>query len=452
MEEGRRSLRTAIRTDRTRTAGGGAHASAPGGERLRRLREERGLTQSQLAGDRLSKAFISQLENGRSRASLETVGYLAERLGVSVVALMPDHAADQEIAYLFRAATVSIAGRRPDEAQEFLATLAPLLDDRRQLARARRLGAELLELRAEPDQALTEALAAHEQATAAGDPEEATRSCNLIVRLHFRAARFPAALLYNQRSIASAADSSVPAALRAMLLNNGGQIHFALGDSRQALRHFREAAMAAEDAEDLGQLGAAALGAGEAARRLGDMVTAVAQAERAQVVFERLEIRRLEARVQLNLADAFLDLDDLALAVQHAQRAWDTSRLVKDATTEALAVGRLAHIAAVEGRHEDAMRLAPEAVEAARRAGDSSFLALAHASLGEARALAGDAAGSDREFEEALTVLDRPGTSPEMSPTMARREVLLRHGRVLRVRGDLTAALDCVERAAHLMG
>src|SRR5436190_182900 len=52
------------------------------GERVRRLRNARGLTQSELADTRVSKEYISQIETGKTRPTPHTVEWLAERLGV----------------------------------------------------------------------------------------------------------------------------------------------------------------------------------------------------------------------------------------------------------------------------------------------------------------------------------------------------------------------------------
>jgi transcriptional regulator with XRE-family HTH domain len=50
------------------------------GERLRAAREERGLSQTQMGGDRYSASYISHLERDRRRPSPAAVEYLAERL------------------------------------------------------------------------------------------------------------------------------------------------------------------------------------------------------------------------------------------------------------------------------------------------------------------------------------------------------------------------------------
>jgi tetratricopeptide (TPR) repeat protein/DNA-binding XRE family transcriptional regulator len=52
------------------------------GERVRRLRTARGLTQTELAEARVSKEYISQIETGKTRPTPQTLDWLAERLGV----------------------------------------------------------------------------------------------------------------------------------------------------------------------------------------------------------------------------------------------------------------------------------------------------------------------------------------------------------------------------------
>jgi tetratricopeptide (TPR) repeat protein len=54
------------------------------GARLRELRVGAGLTQSELAGDRFSKEYLSQIERGKTRPTQETLGWIAERLRVDV--------------------------------------------------------------------------------------------------------------------------------------------------------------------------------------------------------------------------------------------------------------------------------------------------------------------------------------------------------------------------------
>src|SRR5919197_139856 len=67
-----------------------AHAAQAGlrlGERLRQLRVAAGMTQTELAGDRFSKEYVSQIERGKTRPTGETIEWLAARLGVDAAFL-----------------------------------------------------------------------------------------------------------------------------------------------------------------------------------------------------------------------------------------------------------------------------------------------------------------------------------------------------------------------------
>jgi tetratricopeptide (TPR) repeat protein len=54
------------------------------GVRLRRLRNDRGLTQTELAAARVSKEYISQIETGKTRPTRQMLEWLAERLEVDL--------------------------------------------------------------------------------------------------------------------------------------------------------------------------------------------------------------------------------------------------------------------------------------------------------------------------------------------------------------------------------
>ena len=52
------------------------------GARVRALRVSAGLTQTELAGDRFSKEYISQIERGKTRPTDTTIAWLAAQLRV----------------------------------------------------------------------------------------------------------------------------------------------------------------------------------------------------------------------------------------------------------------------------------------------------------------------------------------------------------------------------------
>ncbi|MFD0636117.1 helix-turn-helix domain-containing protein [Catenulispora yoronensis] len=85
------------------------------GQRLRRLRVERGLTQGALAGEELSTGYLSRLESGARQPTERAVRLLADRLGID-----PARFAEPEASPL--AETLAVAtGLGPDEAGPLLA-------------------------------------------------------------------------------------------------------------------------------------------------------------------------------------------------------------------------------------------------------------------------------------------------------------------------------------------
>lgn len=64
------------------------------GKRLRDYRKRLGLTQEDLSGDRYSAAYISHLEAGKREPSNEAIGYIADRLGISVEELWSGRSVD----------------------------------------------------------------------------------------------------------------------------------------------------------------------------------------------------------------------------------------------------------------------------------------------------------------------------------------------------------------------
>lgn len=60
------------------------------GERIKKLRKEKKLTQTELAGERLTKGMLSLIENGKAHPSMESLRFLAKQLDVEVSQLLDD--------------------------------------------------------------------------------------------------------------------------------------------------------------------------------------------------------------------------------------------------------------------------------------------------------------------------------------------------------------------------
>ena len=62
------------------------------GEKIRAARLDAGLSQRQLCGDAITRNMLSQIENGAARPSMDTLRYLAERLGRTVSYFLEEEA------------------------------------------------------------------------------------------------------------------------------------------------------------------------------------------------------------------------------------------------------------------------------------------------------------------------------------------------------------------------
>lgn len=78
------------------------------GEKLRQLRQQRGLTQAEVAGEAITRNMLSLLEHDQAAASVKTLRYLSQRLGVPLSVLMEE--ASQEEMSLEAARACYLAG------------------------------------------------------------------------------------------------------------------------------------------------------------------------------------------------------------------------------------------------------------------------------------------------------------------------------------------------------
>ncbi len=92
------------------------------GERLRQLRVAAGMTQTDLAGERFSKEYVSQIERGKTRPTRETIEWLAQKLGVDPGFLERGVSADERRrveTLLARAEALSESGQFEQANEEF---------------------------------------------------------------------------------------------------------------------------------------------------------------------------------------------------------------------------------------------------------------------------------------------------------------------------------------------
>ncbi|HXW47668.1 MAG TPA: helix-turn-helix transcriptional regulator [Streptosporangiaceae bacterium] len=100
--------------------------SATLGQRLRTLRKEQGLSQTDLAGDLVSPSYVSLIEAGRRSPEREVLEGLAQKLGCSPAYLetgiVPEEVTEQRLALQF--AEIALANGSVDEARAQFGELA----------------------------------------------------------------------------------------------------------------------------------------------------------------------------------------------------------------------------------------------------------------------------------------------------------------------------------------
>ena len=103
---------------RTLTSLSTPRASTGLGTRLRQLRVAASMTQSELAGERFSKEYVSQIERGKTRPTTETLSWIAERLGVDVSYLQTGQSWNEyaEVEAAVMRAEAAVEGQQYDEA------------------------------------------------------------------------------------------------------------------------------------------------------------------------------------------------------------------------------------------------------------------------------------------------------------------------------------------------
>src|ERR1044071_5892007 len=117
------------------------------GERLRQLRVAAGLTQTDLAGERFSKEYISQIERGKTRPTTETVEWLALRLGGDAGVLASGGSTDERAraeAILARADALSQEYQYAEAIDEYTAALPSVLGTGAPELRVRALNGEAM--------------------------------------------------------------------------------------------------------------------------------------------------------------------------------------------------------------------------------------------------------------------------------------------------------------------
>ena len=257
-----------------------------------------GLTQSELAGDRFSKEYVSQIERGKTRPTQETIEWLAARLGVDPSFLASGVSADERT----RVEGVLARAESLTEARDFEQAMEELEKVRAAVAAT---GAPELELRAVSAEAWTlfysgdvrKALKLFEQARelsetpAFSDVERSEALLGLGVCRYSLSSISTAVAILDEALKLSTSASGVTDPLRTRILYYRSRCRQRQRDWEAAREDVELALELAQGLNDRRGLAHLYLQASLIAERDGHWVLARSYAQRAKAIFEELSDR-----------------------------------------------------------------------------------------------------------------------------------------------------------------
>jgi tetratricopeptide (TPR) repeat protein len=342
------SMRRASRPHGTRTA----LSTLPGlGERLRQIRLGLGMTQSQLAGDRFSKEYVSQIERGKTRPTEETMKWLADRLGVDpsflAEGVSPDHRHRVETG-LARAEALTESGQLDDALRTYgdlerltVATGVPALEVRALLGTAK-----ALVLSEQPREALGLLVRARglSEAPHFSDVERA-EILHLMGVCRYRLSSISTAISLFDEALILAERSGLPSdLLRSDILHWRSRCYRRQRDYEAAREDVELALELSAGMSDRRTTGALYFQASLLAEREGHWVLARSYAERAKAQFEEVVDRKNVGRLLNNLGGLNFLLGRTDEAISHLKEAFATALDVGSTLDAAEAVSSLAQV------------------------------------------------------------------------------------------------------------
>jgi tetratricopeptide (TPR) repeat protein len=439
--------------------------SARIGQRIRRARLARNMTQGDLARGIFSVSYISAVERGQIRPSLVALEQLASRLQLHVAELLSEEH-DAEIEAALRAGAEGMFGSdqargdvisRLREAQslarlgrgaEALGILRELLEQplaprdltlvRFALATALATQGQLEAARAELEQALVSA----EQA---GDRDLLERCRYDLGQVHRRLDQ-PLLALECHRAGYIACQRGIirDVIFKLNIMSALGQDYLDLGAYAEAIHVLEEAVTLANKTGGRDGQGHIFQALADAYRAQNDMPHAKRYALLSIQSYEEAGDKRQAARMQTWLGRAYLDTNQLEDAEAHLEVARDTAKKLEDLQGAAEAARDLSTLYLRRTAYAAAEASAREAL--AEGAADPLLRAEALIALGEALQAHGKRRDAEKEVRAALQLL-RTGVSPRRSA-----QVLARTAAFYEERGDTTQALESLKQAWRSAG
>src|SRR5947208_4027350 len=445
-----RMPRTSL-TAQTRVAA--VPAGARLGERLRQLRVAAGLTQSDLAGERFSKEYVSQIERGKTRPTRETIEWLAVKLGVDSGFLEKGVSADERSrveAMLSRAEALTSAQQYEEAIAELensrtavLATGAPELEYRALTSEA---WARMEHGEVKPALQLLDRCRTIADNPGFSDVDRAQVLFRMgVCRYHLSSMASAVALFSEALGLAEV--SHLPCdLLRSEVLGWRSRCYRRQRDLEAARADVERALELAQALDDHRTMANVYFQASMVAERMGHWVLARSYAERAKAYYEQLNDERNVGRLLNNLGGLNFQLGKPDKAVEDLKGAY---RVLLDKGSDAEAanvVASLAHVHLMTGQVTTAEEEARHALDLLK--GREDFLL----DSAPTQLVLGRALMEQGRLDEANEMLHTAESSAEKLESISHRAAAwMAQGDLAGRRGDDTTAARLYRKAAEAL-
>ena len=423
------------------------------GERLRQLRVAAGLTQTDLAGDRFSKEYVSQIERGKTRPTRETIEWLAQRLGIDPGFLERGVSADERRrveTLLARAEALTEAHEYDQAIDEFencktavLATGLPELEVRHLVGEAW--------ARMERDE-IKQAIELLNQARGIAEAPEFSDvdRADILFRLgvcRVQLSSIATAIGLLNEALTLAEQSELPCdLLRADILGWRSRCYRRQRDLEAAREDVERALELAQALDDPRKTADVYFQASLVSERMGHWIQARNYAERAKAHYEQLNDERNVGRLLNNLGGLNLQLGKPEQAVEDLKNAY---RVLLDKGSEAEAanvVSSLAHVHLSTGEFTAAEEEARHALSLME--GSDTFLY----NVAPTQLVLGRALLEQDRLDEAEEFLRASDASAEQLESISHRAAAwMARGDLAAKRGDDRAAAKLYRQAAEAL-
>lgn len=422
------------RSGRSSTTG----PSAPGslGQRIRLARQELGLSLTAVAGKDFSRAFLNQVELGRSQPSTQTLRIIAQRLQRPIDYFLEepgDSIAALELA--LAEAEMSLlhgdAARAEALMTRVLARTIPVeLRTRAELA----LGTAYVR-QGQPKKAmlvLEEAIAAAERSNWAQllvELYDRMGSVHYLLRRAHSAGRwFEQA--YERYESAGLNDPI----LKARILGHRANLHYVAGQPVEAIAVYESAIAAAEQVLDMPALAGIYEGLALSFQQTGQYARALSYAQKGLRIFETLRDVRMAGELRLNMGEMLLQQGRVTEAERLFTEGAERLRRIDDRELLPLLVVGMAESALERDDADRASDLIEQALDLATRSSDPIASVAVHRVAGRVAHARGRRETAHRHFERALEVA-LTVDSPDL-----RARVTYDYARALEAEGDTAQA------------